>query len=106
MLHNIVVWLTVAAFCGAGLFNAISTRATQDNFARWGYPRWWGRLAGGLEIVSAALIALPAVRGFGMALGASIIAVAVATVLRQREFSHTAPLGVFAALLALAAATA
>ena len=105
MLHSTVVWLLVAAFFGAGLFNAIGRPATQDDFARWGYPRWWCRVAGGLEIVSAALIALPACRGQGVALGAVIIAAAMATVLRRREFSHAAPLGVFAALLALTATT-
>lgn len=105
MLHDVVIWLLAAAFFGAGIFNAIGTRATQDDFARWGYPRWWCRVAGGLEIASAALIALPAGRGPGLALGAVIVAVAAATVLRRREFSHTAPLGLFAALLVLAAAT-
>jgi len=105
MLHSIVVWLLIAAFFGAGLFNAVGTRATQDDFARWGYPRWWCRVAGGLEIMSAALIALPASRGVGMVLGATIIAAAFATVLRRREFSHTAPLGVFAALLVLTVTT-
>ena len=37
MLHSIALWLLVIAFVGAGLFNAIGTRATQDDFARWGY---------------------------------------------------------------------
>ena len=55
--------------------------------------------------MSAALIALPAGRGVGMALGAVIIAAALVTVLRRREVSHTAPPAVFAALLALAALT-
>ena len=105
MLHTTITWLLVAAFVGAGLFNAIGTRATQDDFARWGYPPWWCRVTGGLEIVSAALIALPASHGAGSALGAVIITVAIVTVLRRREFSHGAPLGVFAALLVLAAAT-
>jgi len=62
-------------------------------------------VTGGLETMSAALIALPAGRGVGMAFGAIIIAAAIATVLRRREFSHIAPLGVFAALLVLAATT-
>lgn len=106
MLHEIVVWLGVAAFCGAGLFNAVGTAATQDDFARWGYPRWWCRVTGGVEVACAALIALPATRGLGLALGAAIVAAALATVLRHRDFAHTAPLGVFAVLLALAAATA
>ncbi|WP_260599941.1 DoxX family protein [Sphingomonas endolithica] len=105
MLHSIAVWLLVAAFVGAGLFNAIGTRATQDDFARWGYPRWWCRVTGAIEIVAAALIAFPAGRNIGMAVGAVIITVAVVTILRRREFSHTAPLGIFAALLVLAAAT-
>ena len=105
MSHSIAVWLLVAAFFGAGLFNAIGTRATQNDFARWGYPRWWCRVAGGLEIASAALISLPISRVGEMTLGAIIIAAATATVLRRREFSHAAPLGVFAALLVLMAAT-
>ena len=106
MLHDVVVWLLVAAFLGAGLFNALGTRATQDDFARWGYPRWWCRVTGGLEIVDAALIAVPAGRGAGLALGATIIAVAIVTVLRRQEFSHAAPLGMFVTLLVLTATTA
>ena len=78
-------------------------QAVQDDFARWGYPRWWCRVTGGLEILSAALIALPAARGVGLALGAIIVAVAVITVLPRREFSHAVPLGIFAALLGVAA---
>ena len=105
MLHGIVVWLLVVAILGAGLFNAIGTRATQDDFARWGYPRWWCRVTGGLEIISAVLVALPAGRGAGMALGAIIIAAAIVTVLRRQEFPHAAPLGVFAVLLMLVATT-
>ena len=105
MLNVIVVWLLVAAFSGAGLFNAIGRPATQDDFARWGYPRWWCRVTGGLEIVTAALIALPAVRGIGLTLGAVIIAAGLVTVLHRREFSHTAPLGLFVALLVLGATT-
>ncbi|RYC28824.1 hypothetical protein D3273_27235 [Lichenibacterium minor] len=105
MLHSIVLWLLVVAFFGAGLSNAIGTRTTQDDFARWGYPRWWCRVAGTLEIMSAGLIALSATRDAGMVLGAVIIAAAIVTVLRCREFSHTAPLGLFAALLVLTVTT-
>ncbi len=105
MLHGIVVWLLVVAFLGAGLFNAVGTRATRDDFARWGYPQWWCRVTGGLEILCAALIAFPSGRSFGLALGAIVIAAAIITVLRRREFSHAAPLGAFAALLVLAATT-
>ena len=103
MVHALPIWLLVAGFFGAGLFNAIGTPATQSGFARWGYPRWWGRFTGGLEMMSAVLIALPVSRIVGLALGAIIIAAAVLTVLRHREFSHLVPLGAFVTVIALAA---
>ena len=102
MVHTLSIWLLVAAFFGAGVFNAIGTSGTQSDFARWGYPRWWNILTGGLEIRSAVLIALPASRIVGLALGAVIIVAAVLTVLRHRDFSHLVALSVFVALIALA----
>ena len=103
MVHVVSIWLLAAGFLGAGVFNAIATSGTQSDFARWGYPRWWGVLTGGLEILSAVLIALSASRIAGLTLGAAIIAAAVLTVLRHRDFLHLVPLGVFAGLIARAA---
>jgi hypothetical protein len=102
MVHALAIWLLVAGFFGAGLFNTIGTPGTQSDFVRWGYPRWWSFFTGGLEIISAVLIALPASRILGLALSAVIIAAAVLTVLRHRDFPHLVPLGVFVALIALA----
>lgn len=101
MLHTASIWLLVAAFFGAGLFNTLGTPATKSSFVRWGYPTWWCHVTGGLEIANAVLIALPVTRTVGLILGAVIIAAAVLTVLRHREFSRLAPLGLFIALLAL-----
>jgi DoxX-like family len=103
MVHALSIWLLVAGFFGAGLFNAIGRAQTKSDFARWGYPRWWSFVTGGLEMMSAVLIALPASRYVGLALGAVVIAAAVLTVLRFRDFSHLAPLSIFAALIAVAA---
>jgi hypothetical protein len=103
MAHALSIWLVVAGFFGAGLFNAIGTQKTKSDFARWGYPRWWNILTGGLEIMSAVLIALPASHILGLVLGVVIIAAAVLTVLRHRDFSHLVPLSVFVALIALSA---
>ena len=102
MIHALSIWLCVAAFSGAGLFNAIGTRSTREGFVRWGYPSWWHRVTGGLEILSAVLIALPPSRIVGLALGAVIIAAAVLTVLRHRDFKHLVPFSVFVAVIALA----
>ena len=102
MVHALSVWLLIAGFFGAGLFNVIGTPGTKSDFARWGYPRWWNIFTGGLEILSVVLIALPVSRIVGVTLGAIIIAAAVLTVLRHRDFLHLVPLSVFVALIALA----
>ena len=52
--------------------------------------------------MSAVLIALPASCVVGLTLGAVIVAAAVLTVLRHRDFWHLVPLSVFVALIALA----
>ena len=102
MVHVLSLWFLAVAFSGAGIVNAIGTSGTRSDFARWGYPRRWGILTGGLEISSAVLIALPASRIPGLALGAVIIAAAIFTVLRHRDTQHLPPLSVFVSLIALA----
>jgi hypothetical protein len=102
MIHVLSIWLLVVALLGAGLFNAVGKSATRESFVRWGYPSWWHWVTGGLEILSAILIAFPLGRDAGLALGAIIIVAASLTVLRHREYKHLAPLGVFLALIALA----
>ncbi len=56
-------------------------------------------MTGGLEIVTAVLIAFPVSRLVGLAFGATIVAAAIFTVLRHRDFSHLAPLIVFAVFI-------
>jgi hypothetical protein len=53
MLHMALIWLVVAAFAGAGLFNAIGTPSTKSDYVRWGYPAWWCYVTGALEIATA-----------------------------------------------------
>ena len=102
MLHALPIPVLAAGFLGAGLFNALGTAATRRSFVRWGYPAWWCRVTGASEVAIAGLIILPATRGTGLILGGVVIAAAVLTVLRRREYSHLAPLGLFVALLVLA----
>ena len=89
MLHAIAIWLLVAAFSGAGLFNAIGAPAVRRDFTRWGFPGWWCHLTGGLKIGTAVLIAVPGGREAGLLLGAAIIAAAVLTVVRHHDVSHS-----------------
>ena len=102
MPHAIAIWLAAAAFAGAGVVNVLGRPAQRESFVRWGYPAWWCRATGALEVMTAALIVVPATRPVGLALGAAIVGAATVTVARYREWSHLVPLGLFAVLLGLA----
>ena len=102
MLDSISIWLAVMAFAGAGLFNALGSPATQHAFVRWGYPAWWCRVTGALEVTVAILIAIPASRGMGLTLGAVVLVAAAVTVLRRQDLSHVVLFSIFAGLLLLA----
>ena len=84
MLHALSIWVLVVGFLGAGLFNAIGTPATQNDFVRWGYPPWWCRSTGGLELGCAILIALSGSREVGLILGIIIIVDGVS----ERQFGN------------------
>jgi hypothetical protein len=98
---TLLAFLLALAFLGAGLVNAAGSAAIKDGFVRWGYPRWWNLVTGGLEVLAAALIAVPATRVVGLGLGAAICIAALATVVRHRDYGHVAPGLVLTALSAL-----
>jgi hypothetical protein len=58
-------------------------------------------VTGGLEVLTAALIAMPAARVAGLMLGAAICIAAVATVVRYKGYGRVAPGVVLTALSAL-----
>ena len=98
---TLLAWLLAFAFLGAGVVNAAGSAAIKEDFVRWGYPRWWNLVTGGLEVLVAALIAMPTARVAGLMLGALICAAAVATVVRYKDYGHLAPGVVLTALSAL-----
>lgn len=102
MLHTVSVWLAVTAFAGAGLVNAVGRAEQRDSFVRWGYPAWWCRVTGLLELAAALMIPFSSSRFLGLLLGASVMGAASFTVVRHGEFSHLAPIGAFAAILLIA----
>ena len=96
-----MAWLLALAFAGAGLFNAIGGAVVQAQFLRWGYPAWWNLITAALEILCAALIVLPETRILGLALGATVMVAAIATVTWRREYMHLPPGLALAALIGI-----
>jgi hypothetical protein len=101
---TLLAWPLCLAFFGAGVVNAAGPASIKNDFARWDYPAWWNLVTGGLEVLTAALIALPATRAAGLALGIAICLAAVATVVWFKDYRHVVPCAVLIALSALALA--
>jgi hypothetical protein len=98
---TLLAWLLSLAFLGAGVANLAGSATIKNDFARWGYPTWWNLVTGGLEMLVAALIAIPVTRVLGLSLGIAICVAAVATVIRFKDYGHVAPVVVLGALSAL-----
>jgi hypothetical protein len=98
---TLLAWLLTLAFLGAGIVNAAGSAAIKNDFVRWGYPRWWNGVTGGLEVLVAALIGLSATRVAGLWLGAAICVAAVATVVWWKDYGRAAPCVALTALSAL-----
>ena len=58
------------AFAVAGAVQLSGTDAIQRAYVRWGYPARASRIAGALELLAAALLAMSAARPIGVALAA------------------------------------
>ena len=95
--------LLALVFLGSGIGKLLAQQQMVDNFARWGFPRWFLPLTGLCEIAGAVLIAIPRTRAFGGALLVCVMAGAVITHLTHGE-AKVAPfpamLGVLAGVVA------
>lgn len=94
-------WLAGAvalAFAGAGVANLAGTGSVKADFAWWGYPAGFHRVAGACELAGAALLLHPATRQAGSLLLGGVMVAALATLARHRAgWGHIAPAGVLAA---------
>jgi uncharacterized membrane protein YphA (DoxX/SURF4 family) len=106
-------WKTVAfwvlsillgiAFNNAGVAKLQGGQQYVDNFAHWGFPRWFLTFTGVVEVVAGVLMLVPKTRFYGAALAAGTMVGAVLTHVRAGEYPQTLPalvLGTLAAVLA------
>lgn len=98
-LANVVAVLTALFFIAGGYTNLFPPEAVVQDYERWGYPGWFSRITGILELVTAVLLVPSRTRLAGVAFGGCVMLAAVATLLVNREWLHAAaPLTVLFAL--------
>lgn len=73
---------------GTGALNFVGPPLAHRNFAHWGYPAGFHRVAGSLAVVLGLLLVIP-VTSRGGALGSAIFMLAaVATLIRRRDWGR------------------
>ncbi|MEI7367282.1 DoxX family protein [Pectobacterium sp. 1950-15] len=102
-IANVLVWGLTAFFLVGAIVNFRCPPSIHDDYARWGYPAWFHRITGVLELLAAAFIGFSSTRWAGLALGVVVMVAALATVLWHREITRV---GAPAVILALLACTA
>jgi hypothetical protein len=101
MIASVLNYLLVAFFLLGAAINVAAPPTVRDEFARWGFPSWFHLVVSALELAAAVLLALPAYRKFGVAIGGMAMLGAAAVVLYHGEFAHTlAPGAVLVVLVA------
>jgi uncharacterized protein YjeT (DUF2065 family) len=72
------------------------------NFAQWGYPDGFHRLAGGIGVVVGLLLVIPATSRAGATGSVIFMLAAVATLIRSRDWGHL-PVALVVTMASLAA---
>jgi DoxX-like family len=100
LIASVLNYLLAAFFLlGAGI-NFVAPATVRGDFERWGFPSWFHLVVSGLELAAAVLLALPAYRRFGVAIGGMAMLGAAAVVLYHGEFAHALAPGAVLVMLA------
>jgi chromate transport protein ChrA len=87
-------WMATLAWALAGFFtlgsaiNIAAPNSVTADYERWGYPDWFHYVTGGLELMTAILLAVAATRLWGATLGGAVMLAATATVVIHGEYTR------------------
>jgi hypothetical protein len=99
--NQILTWALAGFFVLGFVINTFAVKLVGPEYRRWGYPDWFHFVSGGFELAVALLLPMAMTRPFAVALGCAIMLVAIATVIRHREYRRAAPPLIVFVLLAI-----
>ena len=91
VIKLIAVGLPIAlgvVMIGIGGVNFAGPSLARENFALWGYPAGFHRVAGGLGVVIGLLLVIPVTSLVGAIGSAIFMLAAVVTLIRSRDWGH------------------
>lgn len=103
MIKLIVAWLPIAlgiVMIGTGAANFAGPPLALKNFAMWGYPPGFHRVAGSLGVLLGLLLIVPVTARVGAIGSAVFMLVAIATLIRSQDWGHLPGAAILMAALA------
>jgi hypothetical protein len=100
--ETVFVWLAAGAFLAGGVANASGARKIRASFERLGFPGWWCWPTAAVEIATALLLIGSGTRTVGVALGTCVMLVAIAAIVRIRNYRELPPPLLFLFFLTMA----
>lgn len=85
---NIISCVLIVFFVVGAVANWIAPPKIAADYARWGYPSFFHYVTAVLEAATAALMVFPSTRIYGAILGSLVMASAIATLARHKEYRH------------------
>jgi len=84
-------WLVASVFGISAALHLTGLPALQDMYERWGYRRNSHRVIGVLNAITAAFLAVPQTRLWGVMLAGAILFGAVVALLNRRQYVYAVP---------------
>ncbi|RYD20974.1 MAG: DoxX family protein [Spirochaetia bacterium] len=99
--HDLLAWFLTAFFIVGAIGNWVAPKNVRADYVRWGYPPWFHRVTAMLELPTGILLAMASTRPWGIVLGLAVMAAALMTLIKHREYKHAIAPSVVLALLLL-----
>jgi uncharacterized membrane protein YphA (DoxX/SURF4 family) len=85
------MWLSALVLIASGIPNLISPPKIKAEFVRWGYPSWFGIVAGIVELAAGAMLLMPKTRFVGWTLGFVLTLVVLGTLIFHHDYKKMPP---------------
>ena len=90
-LSMILAFVITGIFAASGLVHLAGPGFVHRAYERWGFPADFHRVTAVIELLTAAFLAEPTTRLWGVILAAMVIFVAVVTLLQNRQYAWSVP---------------
>jgi hypothetical protein len=90
-VSELIAWAIAGLFAVSALIHLAGPGFIKRAYQRWHFPPKFYRLAGLIELITAAFLSNPFTRIWGVTLAALTIFVAVVTLLNNRQYAYTVP---------------